>query len=202
MLIALTTASVASTVIGIAQWRVLIGLVPKRSPRLIRKFSPQDVISTAAITWSSSLVPGETSPRSSSRPTTASSMTPKKTRVLRERRKRERRVRAPGPQVTATPPVSGTGAACRLRPPGMVDQSPAFGRSTQHQDQQSGDERRRRGLGEIGQRQSLRHVRDYQPGAPADESGTSRRYSVAVFSTICWTENSCWTRARPAAPSR
>ena len=58
MLIALTTASVASTVIGIAQWRVLIGLVPNRSPRLTRKFSPQDVISSAAITCSSSLVPG------------------------------------------------------------------------------------------------------------------------------------------------
>ncbi len=77
-----------------------------------------------------------------------------------------------------------------LAPAGMVDQSPAFSRSTQHQDQQSGNERRRRGLGEVGQRQSLRHGRDYRPGALADTSATSRRYSAAVFSTICWTENS------------
>ena len=118
MLIALTTASAANTVSGMAQWRVLIGLVPKRSPRLTRKFSPQDVISSAARTCSSSFVPGETSPRSSIRPTRASRSTPAKKALYCANAENDTTSARTMPAVTASPPVSGTGAAWRLRPPG------------------------------------------------------------------------------------
>ena len=138
MLIALTTASVANTVSGMAQWRVLIGLVPNRSPRLTRKFSPQDVISSAAMTCSSSLVPGETSPRSSSRPDQRQQEHAGEERaVLREGRKRdhEREQQAGRDREAARQRHRRRVPLATAR---MVDQPPALGGTAQHQDEQAG----------------------------------------------------------------